>query len=514
MPTIPLDGQSTDKMNVDPSALQSTEQVESDKVSKGFSDKNSISSAIESPNTLKPQVTHRLDPPQDSGKSPSEKVLTEAMLVSELQKHFDPKLQKVNKDILVDRIVEGFNLDKIDSALEKQNPLGTHIKNLKENREQLTKLGYDDGMIDGLLDLTNPKNEKNSLASIHSFTTRMLGKTLGDNSLSELNDLFANTINKIANITDGPAEIHTEIQKKIKQFNTTFLNEQKSLDVETATLMLLSIQNDLQDNRLKFDQESIKIAQLDRERASEKRMEKIHESIEKSKEARKAGSLSAIFGAIALAFMAVCVGLSMLTPGPGTVLMLSAFLLVLAMTIDQGVNKDDPVLFKMFGSGSNNKLAAMIFLTSVVLILSLGSAVAGGISASGAAAANASASGTAASGATVSATATTAANASSLTTRIGTTVSYLDRALRLAQAGLMVADGAAGVVSTKHQYDADMLRVEAKKLYAWMIRHQHMIDDLVEDIKKAIEDAQKSWEVVVSGLKGINDTKTKLNKNI
>ncbi len=514
MPTIPLDGQSLDKINIDPSVVKQMDAVEDEKVSKGFSEKNSISTTTDLPDAPKLQAGHRLDTPLDGGKSPSEKVLTEAMLVNELQKHFDPELHKVNKDILLGRIVEGFNPEKIDKAIEKQNPIGGHIKSLKQNREELAKLGYDNKMIDGLLGLTDPKNEKNSLASMHSFTTRMLGKSLGDNSLTELNNLFADTINKVANIKSGPAELHASIQEKINQFNTTFLNAKKSLDVETATFMLLSIQNELQDNRLKFDQESIKINQLERERASEKRMEKIQESLEKSQQARKAGALSNIFGAIALAFMAVCVIFSCMTPGPGTVLMVTAFALVLAMTIDQAVNKDDPVLFKMFGDGKNNKLAAMIFMTSVVLVLSLGSAVAGGVAASGASAANASATGAAASGATVSATATTASNTASLSTRIGTAVSYIDKMLRISQAGLMVADGAAGVVSTKHQYDADMLRVEAKKMYAWMIRNQHMIDDLVEDIKKAIEDAQKSWEVVVSGLKGISDTKSKLNKNI
>ena len=39
MPTIPLDGQSLDKINIDPSVVKQMDAVEDEKVSKGFSEK-------------------------------------------------------------------------------------------------------------------------------------------------------------------------------------------------------------------------------------------------------------------------------------------------------------------------------------------------------------------------------------------------------------------------------------------------------------------------------------------
>lgn len=75
----------------------------------------------------------------------------------------------------------------------------------------------------------------------------------------------------------------------------------------------------------------------------------------------------------------------------------------------------------------------------------------------------------------------------------------------------MVGDGSASAVSTTLQYQGDMLKAEAKELFAWMLANQHIIDDLVEDIRKVIEDMQQVWQVMTGMMKDTNETMTKLN---
>ena len=60
-------------------------------------------------------------------------------------------------------------------------------------------------------------------------------------------------------------------------------------------------------------------------------------------------------------------------------------------------------------------------------------------------------------------------------------------------------------------YEADMLKAEAKELFAWMMHNQHIIDDMIEDIRKVIEDMQQVWQVMTGMMKDNHETMTKLN---
>ncbi|WP_422489012.1 type III secretion system translocon subunit SctE, partial [Endozoicomonas sp. ALE010] len=127
----------------------------------------------------------------------------------------------------------------------------------------------------------------------------------------------------------------------------------------------------------------------------------------------------------------------------------------------------------------------------------------------------AAAAGGASSAATVTASATTtAATATAKTAKMAAITTRCTQAARLTGGAAMIADGSVNVHITNLNYDADMLRAEAKELYAWMLANQHAIDNLTEDIQKVIEDMQQVWQVMTSMMKDNHDTMTKLNSSL
>ncbi|MGB0359945.1 MAG: hypothetical protein ACPGEF_00825, partial [Endozoicomonas sp.] len=81
---------------------------------------------------------------------------------------------------------------------------------------------------------------------------------------------------------------------------------------------------------------------------------------------------------------------------------------------------------------------------------------------------------------------------------------------QIASAATMVADGGASVASTKYTYDADILRAEAKEIFAFILRNQHKIDEFIEDIQKVLEELQHGYQTFAGILKDNHDTKIKL----
>ncbi|ELT91541.1 hypothetical protein CAPTEDRAFT_188488, partial [Capitella teleta] len=521
--------QSTDQTGIDPSLLQQQkkEQVaKEERVSRGYPPENSVSTTSAQEDIDPPiKAQHNLDVPTEGSDSPSEKVLKEISVFAEIE-----KLSKSNPDatklgLLSEFLVENGGPDLLGGGLERQNPLAKHISTLQSNKDHLLSLGYSEELIDGLLALADPNDPDNSLASMHSFSARVTGRLAGDDSLENLSNLFADTLNKVGNLKGGPADLHAQLQADLKNFNATFLNSKKHIDVDTATQMLMSIQTKIQNNRLIFDQENIKLNQVAREQASEKRMNKILDSIEKAKEAKKAGMISRIFGHIAMVIMAF-VMFVMFASGAGAPLAMGLMAAALALTVlmtassetGDWMNEGVAQMFEAFGlSEKDAMIGAMVFWSAVILVLSIGGAAAVGAGSSAASAANVAANGAgaaaggAAGGASVTATATTAATAASKLSRMASMAARFARIARIAGGGAMVGDGSASAVSTTLQYQGDMLKAEAKELFAWMLANQHIIDDLVEDIRKVIEDMQQVWQVMTGMMKDTNETMTKLN---
>ncbi|KEI70808.1 type III secretion system translocon subunit SctE [Endozoicomonas elysicola] len=532
MSTIQQGPQSTDQTGIDPSLLQQQkkEQVaKEERVSRGYPPENSVSTASAQDDIDPPiKAQHNLDVPTEGSDSPSEKVLKEISVFAEIEKlaKSDPEAAKLG--LLSEFLVENGGPDILDpfgASLERQNPLAKHISTLQSNKDHLLSLGYSEELIDGLLAMADPNDPDNSLASMHSFSARVTGRLAGDDSLENLSNLFADTLNRVGNLKGGPADLHAQLQADLKNFNATFLNSKKHIDVDTATQMLMSIQTKIQNNRLLFDQENIKLNQVAREQASEKRINKILDSIEKAKEAKKAGMISRIFGYIAVAIMAV-VMVVMFATGVGSPLAMGLMAAALALTVLMTVssetgdwmNKGVAQMFEAFGlSEENAMIGAMVFWSAIILVLSAGGAVAAGAGTTASTAANAAATGTSAAaggasgGATVTAQVTTAATTTARLSRMASMAARFARLARIAGGGAMVGDGSSSAVSTTMQYQADMLRAEAKELFAWMLANQHIIDDLTEDIRKVIEDMQQVWQVMTGMMKDTNETMTKLN---
>lgn len=527
---------------IDPSLRQQqTDQVEQkEKVSRGYSEQNTVSTNQVQENIappIKPQ--HSLDAPAKGSDSPSEKVLKEISVFSEIQKLSKTNPEAVKLGLASEATIEQGGPDYLalvtgdlkafaEGPGGRPNPLAGHISSMQSNKDHLLSMGYSKELVDGMLKLADPKDPDNSLRTMHSFSAQVSGKLAGDDSLGKLGDLFADTFNKVANLKGGPADLQKELQAELKAFTSTFLDSNKTLDVDTATQMLMQIQTKLQDSRLVFNQENIKINEQQRQQISEKRLAKIAESIEKAEEAKESGAIAKIFGYIAVALMAVVMAV-MFATGVGSPLAMGLMAACLALTVMMTVssetgdwmNKGVAAIFEAFGANEDQAMiGAMVFWSALILVMSLGGAFAGGGASAAATAANATSQGTAAaaggasSAATVTASATTAATATAKTAKMAAVTTRCSQAARLTGGAAMIADGSVNVHITNLNYDADMLRAEAKELYAWMLANQHAIDNLTEDIQKVIEDMQQVWQVMTSMMKDNHDTMTKLNGSL
>ncbi|WBA83002.1 type III secretion system translocon subunit SctE [Endozoicomonas sp. GU-1] len=536
-------GQIPQQAGIDPSLRQQqTDQVEQkETVSRGYPEQNTVSTNQVQENISPPlKPKHSLDVPAKGSDSPSEKVLKEISVFSEIQKLSKTNPEAVKLGLASEAVIEQGGKDYLalvtgdlkafaEGPGGRPNPLAGHISSMQSNKDHLLSMGYSNELVDGMLKLADPKDPDNSLRTMHSFSAQVGGKLAGDDSLGQLGDLFADTFNKVANLKGGPTDLQKELQAELKAFTSTFLNPNKTLDVDTATQMLMQIQTKLQDSRLVFNQENIKINEQQRQQVSEKRLAKIAESIEKAEEAKESGAIAKIFGYIAVALMAV-VMVVMFATGVGSPLAMGLMAACLALTVMMTVssetgdwmNKGVAAIFEAFGANEDQAMiGAMVFWSALILVMSLGGAFAGGGASAAATAASATSQGTAAaaggasSAATVTASATTtAATATAKTAKMAAITTRCTQAARLTGGAAMIADGSVNVHITNLNYDADMLRAEAKELYAWMLANQHAIDNITEDIQKVIEDMQQVWQVMTSMMKDNHDTMTKLNSSL
>ncbi|WP_257294743.1 type III secretion system translocon subunit SctE [Endozoicomonas sp. YOMI1] len=531
-------GQIPQQTGIDPSLpQQKTDVDQKETVSRGYPKENTVSTkeaqaSIAPP--IKPQ--HSLDAPAKGSDSPSEKVLKEISVFSEIQKLNKTNAEAVKLGLASEAVAEQGGPDLLTGDLKafaegsggRPNPLAGHISSMQSNKDHLLSMGYSEEMVDGMLKLADPKDPDNSLKAMHSFSAQVGGKLAGDDSLEKLSDLFADTFNKVANLKGGPPDLLKELQAELKAFNATFLNSKNTLDVDTATQMLMSIMTRLQDSRLVFTQETIKINEQKRQQISEKRLAKIAESIEKAEEAKESGKIAKIFGYIAIAIMAVAIGV-MFATGVGSPVAMALLAACLAITVLMTVssetgdwmNKGVAELLMSCGVEEDKAmLGAMIFWACVILVLSIGSMAVGGGASAGATAASTAASassvaaGGAATAATVSASVSTAASITAKTAKIAAMTARFTKMAKTVAGGAMIADGAASAHSVTMKYHADMLRAEAKELFAWMQINQHIIEEMIEEVRKLIEDMQQVWQVMTGMMKDNHDTMTKLNSSL
>ena len=348
-------------------------------------------------------------------------------------------------------------------------------------------------------------------------------------------DRFAETFEEVyvkaGAIKNAPPGLKEQIQAEFSAFLRKAVNGQQPLDIDSATTMLVAIQSKLQDNRIRFDQETIKIRQVEYDQKFSESIGNIRESIEKARKAKRSGLIGKIFGWIAVAVMVivtVVVAVVSLIPtilsggaaGGFAALALGLMITAIAVTITQMASQEAGSTWMMdiFGDSKDAKIGAMVFWTALVIALSVGGAAAGGAAGAaagaganaGGSAANVASTGTSA-GATATATAAnSAATASNLTAKATNIASYLTKTLQVIAGMAMVGDGSAQIATSVYNYEAENLRAEAMEDRAFMLRLQQAIEDATESIAQAIEELQAGYQVAANIIKADHETKTNL----
>ena len=336
-------------------------------------------------------------------------------------------------------------------------------------------------------------------------------------------------------ITNAPPGLREEIQSEFSKFTQKVLSGEQTLDVDSATTMLVAIQTKLQDNRIQFDQETIKIRQVEFDQKYTESISKIRDSIAEAQKAKSSGLIGKIFGWIAVAVMAVVtviVSVVSLVPvilsgGAAAGLAVLAIALMataLATTITMMASQEAGSTWMMdiFGDSKDAKIGAMVFWTALVILLSVGGAVAGGAAgaaagagaSAGAGAANMASSG-ASTGASVSATAAnSAATTATLAAKASNIASNLAKVMQAIAGAAMVGEGSAQIATSVYSYKADILRADAQEDRAFMLRIQQAIDDATESLANAIDELQQGYSIAASIIKANHETKTTLSRNL
>ncbi|MGI9281194.1 MAG: type III secretion system translocon subunit SctE [Endozoicomonas sp.] len=491
---------------------------EENPVQRGFSNQNSYS-RTKGDEAPKPQTnTPVLDVPAPIAES--EKATSEV-----LKQHAEQ-----NSDITAKQ-----SKTQGETVQEQKNiPIRKQTGNLQGKRSELESIGFSKSQIDGMLALADPNDLENSLSSMHSTSARIkdMDARGGDPKLNQLFNTFEDVMVRFSAITEIPNDLKAELTSDIESFTKAALNAEQPLDLDSATTMLVQIQSKLQNERLKFDQESIKVGQVAAEQRSSKIIQKIKETIEKMDKAAQSGLIGKIFGYIALALMAVAtvvvaaVGI-IFTGGVLTVvavsLMVAAMAVMVTMIISSETNNFMMKIFDSFAGDDkkNARIAAMVFWAVVMIALSAGAAAAGGFAGAGGAAASTASAATsgAATGTSTAATVTatganTAATAATTAAKAAAIMTKLAKLAQLIGGASQVASGGADIGTSVYTYQADILRAEALEEKAEMSRIQQGIDDAIEAVQKAIDELQQGYSIAASIIKANHETKTTLARNL
>jgi len=258
------------------------------------------------------------------------------------------------------------------------------------------------------------------------------------------------------------------------------------LSVDAASSILMQIQTDLQNNRIKTEGTMIESSKSAKKAKNKEQMEKILESIEKASKAAKSGTISKIFGFIALAVVAVitavtAVGAAITGVGVvGAVAMGAALMIMIMQTISSQTESN--FMNKIFGSSKEGQLAASIFWMAATIVLSMGS----------------------------SAAASAAKGAADVASKVTKITDIIKNTMQMINATSTIAGGVSGITKSHYQYESDIAKADSKKAQADAMRLQQQIDELIESIEKALEDLQAGFSTAVNIMKADHETKTQL----
>ncbi|MCW7556338.1 type III secretion system translocon subunit SctE [Endozoicomonas gorgoniicola] len=398
--------------------------------------------------------------------------------------------------------------------------MANQVATLQGKKAELQKMGFNEAQIDGMTALADPDDPDNSLSSMHSAPARMkdLFAANGQPKLNKLYNAFEDVLTRFSAIEEIPDDLKKGIQADVTKLAQSVLNNKDFLDIDTATTMVTQLQSQLQNERIKFDEQTIRLGQMNRSEASDKRISQIAEAIEKANKAKESSFFGKIFGFIAMAVMAVA-AVAMVATGVGAVaggMMFAALALTATMVISSETNN---FMMKIFGDGKDAQIGAMAFWTGLSIVLSLGAAGAASGSANAASttskvAANAATSG-ASTGASVTATATnTASTAATTTAKMTEMMNKLKKIAQAIQGAATMGDGSAQAASSTYSYQAENLKADALEEKAFMLRIQQQIDDAMEGIQRAIDELQSGYGVAANIIKANHETKSTLARNV
>ena len=479
--------------NYDINQKSKPENLKNKKVDKGFSDKNSFSSKGKKDNTLLNNSINKpkLDAPTLSPVQIEQGMKEVASILAsneEGDKKTKTDVLKTNKKAIEKNIINKKiknQLEITEKLLEKSKPKNTELKNDTKDYNKINEKIKDNIQQDDIKDIDNKKIKDN----IQQDNTKDITNKKTEDII-KLSTTFLEVADKFSRIKAAPKELRDEITNKVNSFISDLANGKQELDTDTALLKLMKIKTLLNDNRIVLEQKTIKSQQLEKERLANKEMEKILESIEKSKEAKKSGGIGKILGYIGAGLMvvvaAVMVAGAVFTGGTsaiaGAALIVAATSLMITMQVSQ---ETGGWMTKMFGE--DNQLAATIFLTAVILVLSLGAGFASGVSAAGTA---------------VDATAKFVIIADKIT-----------KGATIAASATQMASATSNGIAAHQRYEATNLSADAKEERAKWLRVQLFIDENMKLLIKMISDINIPIQDIVDAYKTTADSKSKVLRN-
>ncbi|WP_330926236.1 type III secretion system translocon subunit SctE [Candidatus Sororendozoicomonas aggregata] len=335
---------------------------------------------------------------------------------------------------------------------------------------------------------------------------------LEPNELKQLEALQANhdfafqengaleTIIRAGAIVDGPPELIKEIQADVQKLAGAMALGNELWDTDMLATMLSSIQEKMQDNRLKYDQETIKIGLEEKKILSEKNISKIRDRIEEENKNKVASDIQKAFGWVALAFGYIAAG-AMIATGVGAVagtLLIASLAIATVMMVDQEMGGElimKPMAESIqdtFGCSEEDAgYAAMGIMAGIMVVLAVAS-MGAGFSNLGSV------------GGTMGGVVT-----SKVGVKVAQTLSIVGN---VGEGAATVASGAGTVAAGVSAKEAAEIRADSKELQAQMLRLQQMIDEATESLEQALEDLQAGHSRIASIMSDNDDTKKQLGK--
>ena len=391
--------------------------------------------------------------------------------------------------------------------------------------------------------------------------------------LLELQNETMDAFDRIMAIESAPPDVMQQLKADSGRLAKAML----SGDIEDVARILSEVQTKLADTRIKFDEQAIRTSRLKRQQVHKERIGKLSEALEKMKEAKKAGIVGKIFGAIATA-LAVVVAAVTIATGVGAkagIMLIMAATIMVAMTVSQ--NTGD-WMTNLGGLIKDDKMQLVMGVAWAILAaaLSLGAGIAGSAAKAPADAATTAVqqSTTAAQEATKNAvkvatdsvdevaeqatkiavksakesakeaakasadaaketaketaqqtaketTKATAETASKETAKQMAEVSkktmYFRRAAHIArftEGGAMAADGGSQIHAAKARYEGEMYQADAQEDLAFLTKMQLQMEDWMEAIQRALQEISEGQQIASDMLSQAQQNKFTIARNI